>query len=198
MPAAGTYTQLNAHIEVGVHQSTARMLLCSACVCLSLPTPDSFPPACAPLCRSYIEAFVRAADQVGVGACVAAAVLNSTGAVQAWAQMHTLSAGPPLASLSSTSGSTGGTSSSSGGTGGTSGGSGGGSGSTGGTYGSSGGGSGSAGNSSSSGVLSGSAESSWVLTLDTAECSTFTPPYGWQDDTQAWGERTAQGLRVES
>ena len=184
MPAAGTYTQLNAHIEVGVHQSTARMLLCSACVCLSLPTPDSFPPACAPLCRSYIEAFVRAADQVGVGACVAAAVLNSTGAVQAWAQMHTLSAGPPLASLSSTSGSTGGTSGGSGGTGGTSGGS--------------GGGSGSAGNSSSSGVLSGSAESSWVLTLDTAECSTFTPPYGWQDDTQAWGERTAQGLRVES
>ena len=143
------------------------------CACLFLPTPGALPPAFSPLCRSYIEAFVRAADQVGVGACVTAAVLlNSTGAVQAWAQMHTLSVGPPLASLSST-------------------------GSSGGTYGSSGGGSGSTGNSSSSEVPSGSAESSWVLTLDTAECSTFTPPYGWQDDTQAWGERAAQGLRVE-
>ena len=122
-----------------------------------------------PMC-SYIEAFLRAADEVGVGACVTAELVNSTGAVQAWAQYHTLAPGPPPANISSTGGGGGGSGSSSGGSSG----------------------SGSPGSSSSGGssgeLPPADVESDWALSFDPVRCSTYTQLGQWVDDTQAWGE----------
>ncbi|KAI7837182.1 hypothetical protein COHA_008975 [Chlorella ohadii] len=141
---------------------------------------------------SYIESFVKAANQVGVGACVTAAVLNSTGAVQAWAQYHTLAPGPPAANMSSgDNSSSGGGGSGGGGSSGSSG-SGGDGGSPGNSSsgdspgGSSGSSGGSPGNSSSGELPPGDVESDWALSFDPVRCSTYTQEGQWVDDTQAW------------
>lgn len=127
---------------------------------------------------SYIEALVRAADQVGVGACVTAAVLNNSGAVQAWAQMHTLAQAPPAGGSSIRIDSKDGAGSSSTTTlpdssleGGPDS-----------SPGSSSGG-------SESGLPDGTVDSLWALGRDSVECATYKTPDEWVPDSQTWGEQ---------